>query len=58
MNNNTGNVGSSNNVFDNDADSEYSISADEFYAEIAEDELLVDLATIALLHAIQILLRP
>ncbi|KAI8558399.1 hypothetical protein RHMOL_Rhmol04G0089200 [Rhododendron molle] len=58
MNNNNGNAGSSTNVFDDDADFEYSIPADEFYAEIAEDELLVDILTVALLHAIQILRRP
>ncbi|KAE9465821.1 hypothetical protein C3L33_02268, partial [Rhododendron williamsianum] len=60
MNNNNGNAGSSTNVFDDDAnaDSEYSIPTDEFYAEIGEDELLVDLLTVALLHAIQILRRP
>ncbi|KAF7143329.1 hypothetical protein RHSIM_Rhsim05G0142100 [Rhododendron simsii] len=46
------------NEFGDDADSEYSIPADEFYAEFPEDELLVDLLTIALLHAIQILLMP
>ncbi|KAF7142958.1 hypothetical protein RHSIM_Rhsim05G0142000 [Rhododendron simsii] len=58
MNNNNGNVGSSTNVFGDDADSEYSIPTDEFYAKFAEDELLVDLLTIALLHAIQILRMP
>ncbi|KAF7149867.1 hypothetical protein RHSIM_Rhsim02G0172800 [Rhododendron simsii] len=58
MNNNNGNVSSSTNVFDGDNDSKYSIPANEFYVEIAEDELLVNLATLALLHAIQILHRP
>ncbi|XP_058215821.1 uncharacterized protein LOC131326925 [Rhododendron vialii] len=58
MNNNNGNASSSTNVFGDDADSEYSIPNDEFYAEFEEDELLVDLLTIALLHAIQILRMP
>ncbi|KAF7142472.1 hypothetical protein RHSIM_Rhsim05G0083000 [Rhododendron simsii] len=58
MNNNNGNVSSSTNVYDDDANSEYSISADEFYAEIAEDEMLVDILIVALLHAIQILRMP
>ncbi|KAF7133481.1 hypothetical protein RHSIM_Rhsim09G0055100 [Rhododendron simsii] len=59
MNNNNGNAGSSGtNVYDDDADSEYSIPADEFYAEIEEDEMLVDILTVALLHAIQILRMP
>ncbi|KAF7151776.1 hypothetical protein RHSIM_Rhsim02G0038000 [Rhododendron simsii] len=58
MNNNNGNAGSSTNVIGDDAESEYSIPADEFYAEFADDELLVDLLTIALLHAIQILRMP
>ncbi|KAG5528326.1 hypothetical protein RHGRI_029109 [Rhododendron griersonianum] len=39
MNNNNGNAGSSTNMFDDDAGSEYSIQADEFYAEIEIDEM-------------------
>ncbi|KAF7152371.1 hypothetical protein RHSIM_Rhsim01G0089000 [Rhododendron simsii] len=57
MNNNNGNAGSS-NVGNDDANSDYSIPADEFYADIAQDDLLYDLATVALLHAIQILRTP
>ncbi|KAI8561241.1 hypothetical protein RHMOL_Rhmol04G0323200 [Rhododendron molle] len=58
MNNNNGNAGSSTNAFADGADFLYSIPADEFYAEIEEDELWVDILTVALLHAIQILCMP
>ncbi|KAI8529197.1 hypothetical protein RHMOL_Rhmol12G0205700 [Rhododendron molle] len=48
MNNNNGQAGPSTNVVDEDGNSEYSIPADEFYAEYEDEELRADLLSVAL----------